>query len=143
MDEAKEPQGLAVINAGMYRTGTASMARAYEILGLRAHHGHDIPADDGTHWGMWEEAAEAMWPDAPGARRGPKLRRARWSREEWDRLLGRKQLSVFSIASCGTGPSLRSPVTLLFPRLFGGPLPAGGKGLRGRMLVRNPVISKY
>lgn len=88
MDETKEPRGLAVINAGMYRTGTASMARAYEILGLRAHHGHDIPADDGEHWGMWEEAAEAMWPDVPGARRGPKLRRARWSREEWDRLLG-------------------------------------------------------
>jgi hypothetical protein len=32
----------SAINAGLLRTGTLSMARAYDILGLRTHHFQDV-----------------------------------------------------------------------------------------------------
>lgn len=73
---------LFVINAGLFKTGTASMAKAYGILGLRAYHSLetiDIP----EHWGLMEEAAEATWPNAPRARP-----RAPFTRADWDRVFG-------------------------------------------------------
>ena len=45
MTAASEPprrsthDGLKVINAGLFRMATKSMARAYQILGLKMHHG--------------------------------------------------------------------------------------------------------
>lgn len=81
--DAPQPRShLPVIHAGLYRTGTASMAQAYRMLGLRAHHGHDM-IDNAGEWVLWEEAAEATWPDVPDARPRP-----RWSRADWDRITG-------------------------------------------------------
>ncbi|KAK1765441.1 hypothetical protein QBC33DRAFT_560806 [Phialemonium atrogriseum] len=51
----------SVINVGLMRTGTMSMARAYDILGLRAHHGldmGDLPGRGSSQWAAIEEAAE-------------------------------------------------------------------------------------
>ncbi|KAH7029197.1 uncharacterized protein B0I36DRAFT_325237 [Microdochium trichocladiopsis] len=59
--------GLTVINAGPFKTGTASMAEAYRILGLRPHHGLEL-MDLPEHWAVLERAAERTWPDAPGVR---------------------------------------------------------------------------
>lgn len=39
--ENDAPDGLKVINAGLFRMGTKSMAEAYKILGLRTHHALD------------------------------------------------------------------------------------------------------
>jgi hypothetical protein len=58
------------------------MAKAYEILGLRAHHGLDL-MDLPEQWAMLEEAAEATWPNAPRARPRPPFARA-----DWDRVFG-------------------------------------------------------
>lgn len=85
MADSNAPQPhshLPVIHAGLYRTGTGSMAQAYRMLGLRAHHGHDM-IDNAAEWVLWEEAAEATWPDVPGARPRP-----RWTRADWDRITG-------------------------------------------------------
>lgn len=71
-----------VINAGCWRTGTASMAAAYRLLGLRSHH---TLTDMGElrQREVLEEAAEAKWPEVPGARpRGP------FTRQDWDRIFG-------------------------------------------------------
>ncbi|EGU86607.1 hypothetical protein HZS61_004957 [Fusarium oxysporum f. sp. conglutinans] len=52
--------GLKIIHAGLYRTGTASMSQAYRTLGYKSHHALDgvwtVP------WGKVEQAAEATWP---------------------------------------------------------------------------------
>lgn len=76
-----------VINAGLMRTGTLSMARAYDILGLRAHHGLDIPlmpvALRLKTWALLERAAEGIWPNTPNARPSH-----RFEREDWDEIFG-------------------------------------------------------
>lgn len=79
----------SVINVGLMRTGTMSMARAYDILGLRAHHGldmGDLPGRGSSQWAAIEEAAEATWLTVPGARR--RRRGARFTRAEWDAVFG-------------------------------------------------------
>lgn len=87
MDGAR-PRGLSVINAGLMRTGTMSMARAYDILGLRAHHGLDMssmPGDEGgRQWALMEKAAEGTWPGVPRVRPGAR----RFTREDWDQVFG-------------------------------------------------------
>ncbi|KXJ90331.1 hypothetical protein Micbo1qcDRAFT_164883, partial [Microdochium bolleyi] len=65
---ASHGPGLAVINAGPFKTGTASMAEAYRILGFKPHHGLEL-MDKPEQWAALERAAEATWPDAPGVRR--------------------------------------------------------------------------
>lgn len=74
-------KGLKVIHVALFRMATRSMAEAYRVLGYKTHHGvEDIL---GNPWAQIEEAAEATWPTAPGARR-----RQRFSRSDWDRLWG-------------------------------------------------------
>ncbi|CAJ2509135.1 Uu.00g141610.m01.CDS01 [Anthostomella pinea] len=75
----------SVINAGLFRTGTASMAEAYRILGLRPHHGLDL-MDYPEHWVELERAAEGTWPDVPGARKPPQQQP--FTRADWDRVFG-------------------------------------------------------
>ncbi|KAH6645054.1 hypothetical protein BKA67DRAFT_595981 [Truncatella angustata] len=72
----------SVINAGLFKTGSASMAEAYKILGLRPHHGLDI-TDVPEHWAQLERAAEAKWPDIPGARP-----HKAFTRSDWDKVFG-------------------------------------------------------
>jgi len=87
MDPAKHGPP-SVIHAGLMRTGTLSMARAYAILGLRAHHGLDMPGqpDGGAgEWALLDRATDATWPDVAGARRPAP---ARFSRADWDALFG-------------------------------------------------------
>ena len=60
---------------------TRSSAEAYRILGYKTHHGLDDVF--GMPWPLLEKAAEATWPDAPGARPRPPLTRA-----DWDELWG-------------------------------------------------------
>ncbi|KAH9892398.1 hypothetical protein F4778DRAFT_750456 [Xylariomycetidae sp. FL2044] len=72
----------SVINAGLFRTGTASMAKAYEILGLRSHHGLDL-MDLPEHWAQLERAADATWPSATAADKPPLFTRA-----DWDEIFG-------------------------------------------------------
>ena len=78
----------SVINAGLVRTGTLSMARAYDILDIRAHHGFNLPEipDHGgwVQWALLEKAAESTWPEAPGARKQV----PRFTRNDWDKLFG-------------------------------------------------------
>jgi hypothetical protein len=61
------------------------MARAYDILGLRAHHGLDMfGMPDGIghkQWAMLERAADGSWPSPSSP--GPKFKR-----EDWDSLFG-------------------------------------------------------
>jgi hypothetical protein len=58
------------------------MSAAYEILGLRAHHGLNL-MDLPEQWMMLEQAAEATWPDAPKVRP-----RKPFTRADWDKIFG-------------------------------------------------------
>ncbi|KAI0897247.1 hypothetical protein F4806DRAFT_393107 [Annulohypoxylon nitens] len=74
--------GPKIINAGLFRMATKSMAQAYIILGFKTHHGllegvHDTP------WALIEQAAEATWPNVPDARPRPPFKR-----EDWDAIWG-------------------------------------------------------
>lgn len=64
------------------------MARAYDILDLRAYHAFNLPEipDHGgwAHWILFEQAAESTWPDAPGVRRPVR----RFTRDDWDKIFG-------------------------------------------------------
>lgn len=71
--------GLQVINAGLFRTATKSMAEAYRILGYKTHHGLDDAL--GNPWRLIEQAAEATWPTVPDARPRPP-----YTREDWDEI---------------------------------------------------------
>lgn len=83
-----------VIHASLMRSGTMSMARAYDMLGLRAYHGLDMDARDHHEpggWGDWikmEKIAEDLWPavrDNPKERtEGPR----EVTREQWDDVYG-------------------------------------------------------
>ena len=74
--------GLKVINAGLFRMATKSMARAYIILGFKTHHGllEDVTE---SPWALIEAAAEATWPNVPGASTRPPHTRA-----DWDKIWG-------------------------------------------------------
>lgn len=95
-----EGDGLKIIHAGLYRTGTASMAEAYRTLGYRVHHGLDDPL--GNPWIDLEKAAEATWPAlaklpeytyAPHNDSGP-VPRPPFQREDWERMLGRYDVAT-------------------------------------------------
>lgn len=73
----QDGDGLKVINAGLFRMATKSMATAYQILGLKPHHGLMEGVMD-TPWNKIEMAAEATWPWAPEARPRPPFQRADW-----------------------------------------------------------------
>lgn len=85
--------GLLIINAGLFRSATKSMALAYQILGFKVHHGLLEKVTD-TPWVGLEQAAEATWPSAPGARP-----RAPFTRKDWDELWGNKYEVVTDLAS--------------------------------------------
>ena len=97
MPTKKEPkangQGLLIINAGLFRSATKSMALAYQILGFKTHHGLLESVTD-TPWVSLEEAAEATWPSVPGARP-----RARFTRADWDKIWGNNYDVVTDLAS--------------------------------------------
>ena len=87
--EAKEESnhdGLKIINAGLFRTATKTMARAYQILGFNAHHGllEDVTE---TPWTGIEHAAEATWPYVQES--GAPLRPP-FQRSDWDAVWGSK-----------------------------------------------------
>ncbi|KAF5589632.1 efflux pump antibiotic resistance [Fusarium pseudocircinatum] len=79
--------GLKVIHAGLYRTGTASMAAAYRILGYKAHHA--LHNEWHVPWGKLEQAAEATFPHLSHlpdyAHKGP---RSPFTTEDWESLWG-------------------------------------------------------
>ncbi|KAJ5151427.1 uncharacterized protein N7482_010679 [Penicillium canariense] len=91
--ESKQGDGLLIINAGLFRTGTKSMARAYQILGYKTHHGLLEKVTD-TPWVQLEQAAEATWPSVPGARP-----RAPFTCADWDALWGAQYDAVTDLAS--------------------------------------------
>jgi hypothetical protein len=86
-EEERRDVGLKVIHAGFFRTATKSMAEAYRILGYKTHHGLDDMR--GNPWAGLEQAAEATWPTARGARP-----RAPFEREDWDALWGAWDIST-------------------------------------------------
>ena len=82
--------GLKVIHAGYMRTGTASMAEAYRILGYRTHHSLDDFL--ASPWAELEKAAEAKFPSlaklpdytyGDGSAPRPPLHREDWD-HAWD-----------------------------------------------------------
>lgn len=73
----QDGDGLKVINAGLFRMATKSMATAYKILGYKTHHGLLEGVLD-TPWNLIEQAAEATWPYVPNARRRPPNERPDW-----------------------------------------------------------------
>ena len=82
----------SVIHAGLMRTGTLSMARAYEILDLRAHHALDTPERLPNGAGLAEfnellRAAEATWPEILLPNTKPS-ERPTFDRKDWDALFG-------------------------------------------------------
>lgn len=81
-EQKTNDQGLLIINAGLFRSATKSMALAYQILGFKTHHGLLESVTD-TPWVSLEEAAEATWPSVPGARS-----RTRFTRADWDKIWG-------------------------------------------------------
>ncbi|KAL2756624.1 hypothetical protein ACRALDRAFT_2018314 [Sodiomyces alcalophilus JCM 7366] len=77
--------GPKIINASLFRMGTKSMALAYQALGYKTHHGllEDVME---TPWSLIERAAEATWPDVPGATQGQ--RPPPHTRADWDAIWG-------------------------------------------------------
>ncbi|KAF4443056.1 efflux pump antibiotic resistance [Fusarium acutatum] len=79
--------GIKFIHAGLYRTGTASMAAAYRILGYKAHHA--LHNEWHEPWGKLEQAAEATFPHLSHlpdyTHNGP---RPAFTREDWESLWG-------------------------------------------------------
>ncbi|KAI1324217.1 hypothetical protein F5Y16DRAFT_312138 [Xylariaceae sp. FL0255] len=85
--------GLAVIHVAMNRMATLSLTRAYRTLGYRVHHGTDDGIYGNPYSGL-EEAAEATWPNVPGARP-----RAPFTREDWDLIFGSEYDMATDLAS--------------------------------------------
>lgn len=73
-----------VISVGLWRMGTASMAVAYNILGLRPHHALDL-LNQPEQWKLFEAAADGTWPDLKTG----KLKRPPFTRAEWDQIYGK------------------------------------------------------
>ncbi|KAH9905695.1 hypothetical protein F4778DRAFT_675369 [Xylariomycetidae sp. FL2044] len=80
----QDDDGLKIINASIFRMATKSMAQAYIILGFKTHHGLLEDVMD-TPWALIERAAEATWPDVPGA---PSTPRPRFERADWSAIWG-------------------------------------------------------
>lgn len=85
--------GLKIINAGLFRMATKSMAQAYQILGYKTHHGLLEDVFD-SPWSLIEQAADATWPTVPGATPRPP-----YQREDWDAIWGNKYEAVTDLAS--------------------------------------------
>lgn len=70
----------SVIHVSFMRMASLSMARAYDILDLRAYHGLDIPVtkEGQKIWEHFERAAKASYPD-PGTPAPPPLTTADWN----------------------------------------------------------------
>ncbi|CVL07676.1 uncharacterized protein FMAN_14554 [Fusarium mangiferae] len=86
--KTKPPKnGIKIIHAGLYRTGTASMAAAYRILGYKAHHA--LHNEWHEPWIKLEQAAEATFPHLiklpDYTHKGP---RPQFTREDWQSLWG-------------------------------------------------------
>ncbi|KAI1361165.1 hypothetical protein F5Y08DRAFT_315450 [Xylaria arbuscula] len=89
-------EGLKVIHASLFRMGTNSVAEAYHILGYNVHHALMFKTER-TNWNRIEEAAEATWPETPGARPHPPF-----TREDWDELWGSRYEIITDLASTFT-----------------------------------------
>ncbi|UKZ77552.1 hypothetical protein TrVFT333_005275 [Trichoderma virens FT-333] len=79
------PRGPLILHFALIRTGTASMAKAYEILGYKnVYHGLTM-LDRNQDWVLLEKAADATYPQVlnPGKKPPPP-----WTRSDWDRLFG-------------------------------------------------------
>ncbi|KAK7984407.1 hypothetical protein PG989_011809 [Apiospora arundinis] len=90
MSEATPTAGSPqIINAGLFKMGTRSMAEAYKILGYRTHHGMD-DVWGGNPWEGMERGAEATWPAFanPGKKAAAEKPPARFTREQWDEVWG-------------------------------------------------------
>jgi hypothetical protein len=87
---------LVVIHVALFRMATASLAEACKTLGYKAHHGLENTL--GMPWDQLEHAAEATWPNAPGARPRP-----RFTRTDWDSLWGNHVGNLFLCAHAITG----------------------------------------
>ncbi|KAF4969807.1 hypothetical protein FSARC_3032 [Fusarium sarcochroum] len=92
-NSAKQDDGLKIIHAGLYRTATGSMAKAYRILGYNAQHALEdlwnLP------WVRLEQAAEATWPhlaNLPGytfkSEDGTVRPRPPFTRADWQTIWG-------------------------------------------------------
>ncbi|KAI0019488.1 hypothetical protein F4780DRAFT_437903 [Xylariomycetidae sp. FL0641] len=77
--EPSEAHQLQIINAGLFRMATKSMAQAYIILGFKTHHGLLQDVMD-TPWDLIEQAAEATWPGVLGASPRPPNTYADWEK---------------------------------------------------------------
>ncbi|PQE09315.1 efflux pump antibiotic resistance protein [Rutstroemia sp. NJR-2017a BVV2] len=93
--KSENHDGLKIINAGLFRTATKSMARSYQILGFKTHHGliEDVLL---SPWTGIEQAAEATWPAVRswGSPENPPFERS-----DWDALWGDKYDAVTDLAS--------------------------------------------
>jgi hypothetical protein len=87
------PEGLKVIHAGLWRTGTMSISRAYERLGYSVHHVSTTNPTK-TPWVFVEHAAEAKWPSVPGVKAGRPLP----TRAEWDATWGQYDILTDLVA---------------------------------------------
>lgn len=90
--QEKTESGLKVIHVALYRMATRSLTEAYRTLGYKTHHG--VENILGNPWEGIEKAAEATWPNVPGAR----CRRARFTRQDWDELWGNEYDIVTDMA---------------------------------------------
>ncbi|KAL7800585.1 hypothetical protein V8C43DRAFT_274320 [Trichoderma afarasin] len=78
-------RGPLILHLALIRTGTASMAKAYEILGYKnVYHGLTM-LDRNQDWVLLEKAADATYPQVlnPGKKPPPP-----WTRSDWDQLFG-------------------------------------------------------
>ncbi|KAL7936151.1 hypothetical protein V8C35DRAFT_297009 [Trichoderma chlorosporum] len=79
------PRGPLILHLALIRTGTASMAKAYEILGYHnVYHGLTM-MDRSQDWVLLEEAADATYPQVLNLGQKPP---PPWTRSDWDRLFG-------------------------------------------------------
>lgn len=91
--EWNKGKGLLIINAGLFRSGSKSMALAYQILGFKTHHGLLEKVTD-TPWVQLEAAAKATWPaNTENPSRQP------FTRPDWDALWGAKYDAVTDLGS--------------------------------------------
>lgn len=81
---AQDLEGPKIIHAALFRMGTKSLARAYQILGFNTYHALFENVMN-SPWAMYEKAAEAKWPTVPGA---PAQRRPPLERADWDAIWG-------------------------------------------------------
>lgn len=96
----------SVIHASLMRSGTMSMARAYDILDLRSYHGLDMIHRDISEpgsmadWAKLERAAKVTWPEARHSTQGLKaVSKESFTREDWDDIFGEFDV-ITDVGSC-------------------------------------------